>query len=110
MVDDRSSADDQRGCRRFRCHGQVIFSWIHRGEPRYGVAVNFGENGICIMTHRLMKVGTIIHLRLVGETAIDALSPMNPRSMALAEIKWCQTIDDAYSTTYCYGLKYLVEH
>ena len=108
MKQQRASMKEKRVSSRFRCYGEVTFSRMHRDDRRQGVVVNFCEDGMCILTHYPVNVGTGFYLRLTGKTDTDPGSPMKPRSMALAETRWCESIKENMAVRYCVGLKYLI--
>ena len=81
---------------------------MHRDEYWKGFIVNYSEDGICVISDRQMKPGSGIYLRIAGQTETDPSVPTKPRSMAIAEVKWCEMVKDRFAAKYCLGLKYML--
>ena len=107
MKENGSTKKESRNCFRFNCQGMVLLRTKYCDEPWEGMAVNFSEDGICVLTNRPLKPGSGIYLRTAGQTETDPAVLSKPRSMAVAEVKRCEMIEDQFSGRYCLGLKYL---
>ena len=74
-----------------------------------GVMRNFSHEGSYIETSHKYKSGTILIMRTVRYPQVPSsvVDEEKPRSICLAEVRWCQEISDVYSIRYGVGLKYL---
>lgn len=73
-----------------------------------GILRNFSSQGSYVETTHKFEAGAILIVRMVryapsSSTAAD----YQPRSIALAEVKWCRKLSEEMSDRYGMGLRYL---
>ena len=87
-----------------------IFLRTDRSDPGYTAKmVNYGGGGMCFESSRLLKPGTSVLCRLqdCSFNTADSKSFEGPRTISLAEVRWCKELRVIGKPCFGIGVKYI---
>ena len=101
---------DLRSCERADCKAGIVFSLFNQSGTRTGSVINCSEGGLLFTTDRPFHIGSTIFIRLSGsETVLSSRPGMKgPRTVSMAEVRWCREEDLGHNIRYRMGAKYLI--
>ena len=95
---------EKREDERLGCDSAVHWSYFNRGGTFLGTVRNCSRNGCYFETPQPVAGGGTIHLRLdPNESPSEREGGQHLRWNVLAEVRWCQKIEDGYGL----GVKYV---
>jgi hypothetical protein len=100
---------DKRAGKRYSCEISVACRYFNGEETSYGKLLNYSEAGVYLESVSLFKEKSIIFIRVEEILSNAAQSNVNcaPRTITLAEVRWCKKISDADIARYAIGARYL---
>ena len=71
--------------------------------------VNYGGGGMCLQSSRLIKPGTSLLCKLqdCSFNSADSQSFEGPRTISIAEVRWCKELRDIDKPCFGIGVKYI---
>jgi len=101
---------DLRSCQRADCNANLIFSLFNQNVGRTGFLVNCSETGLLFTTDSPLKTGATVFIRLSKAEDLPPGSAVvsRPRSVCVAEVRWCHEEKKGHGTRYMIGAKYLI--
>lgn len=108
----KSTGDkEKRRDERFACRSPVEWTYFNRPERYSGQMCNFSLNGACFECPQALMKGATILVRLEGHPAECRPECRGgsdcpwPRTMILAEVKWCRGISGSAPPRFGVGVK-----
>jgi len=78
--------------------------------PDQAESVNFSASGMFFVSHRQLSKGATLHIRAASNAALEGdrgPDTGRPRTVALAQVKWCKPIAGSSSSRFGVGVRYL---
>lgn len=99
---------DKRAGNRYSCELSVACRYFNGEENSYGKLLNYSKAGVYLESASLFKEKSIIFIRIEEILSNSAQLNLNfaPRTITLAEVRWCKKISDAGIARYAIGAKY----
>jgi hypothetical protein len=100
---------DRRACDRSRCSADIAFSYFNGKHCYEAQTLNLCSSGMSFQSKLFLKPGSTVYIRLVKVNSSGADSGVceDIRSVALAEVKWCNEQPGANDPSYNVGVKYV---
>ena len=97
--------------RAFERHGydaEIAFSYFNKKHSYNAEILNFGLGGMCFKSNLALQPGATICIRFIKNHPDGSSSGYceGLRSVALAEIKWCNELPGSEASYYGVGAKY----
>ena len=104
-MDDTS---EKRASERRTCNALISFSHFNQIPSYEAKILNCGAGGMCFQSSHFLRPGAILCIRVKeGQSFASLKDNCNGlRCMSLAEVKWCNEVPGAESSTYGVGVKY----
>lgn len=99
---------DKRAGKRYSCDISVACRYFNGEENSYGKLLNYSKAGVYLESVSLFKEKSIIFIRVEEILSNVVQSNLNcaPRTITLAEVRWCKKIKDAGIARYAIGARY----
>jgi hypothetical protein len=99
---------DKRAGQRYSCDISVACTYFNGEENSYGKLLNYSKAGVYLESVSLFKEKSIIFIRVEEILSNGAQSNINcaPRTITLAEVRWCKKISDAGIARWGIGARY----
>ena len=100
--------NEKRHAERWPHMAPISFSYFNKEAFFEAQTLNCGSGGIGFKSNFFLKPGTTVFIRLKKTNANGSGKGVSraPRSMALAEVKWCRKISDIDVPAYGVGVGY----
>jgi hypothetical protein len=103
---------EKRTSPRHKKEASILCSFFRtdRSDPGYTAKmVNYGGGGMCLQSSRLIKPGTSLLCKLqdCSFSSADSQSFEGPRTISIAEVRWCKEISDIGKSCFGIGVKYI---
>ena len=101
--------DERRACDRKRCSADIAFSYFNAKRCYEARTLDLCSNGMSFKSDLFLKPGTTVYIRLVkvNSHSSDFGMCQDMRSVALAEVKWCNEQPGVNESSYNVGVKYV---
>jgi DNA-binding NarL/FixJ family response regulator len=105
-----SQFTEKRKQNRWQFEAPIVYSKFHSGIDHSTRSYNFSDTGLCLKMESPIPMGTPVfvrvengHASVVAKKAGDAC----PRTVGLAEVRWCRKVENDGELFYQVGMKYL---
>ena len=104
------SNGERRLSERSSCDGLVRFAVFHRAEDQRAVITDYSREGLGLQSGRELKPGCYLSLRveIIRSAGSEQVCEVSVRSIGIAEVKWCQPVEDEVQTLFAAGIKFLL--
>ena len=87
----------------------IVYSKFHSGIDHASQSLNFSDTGLCVKMDNPIPKGTPVFVRVESMTITkdSKTQDLFPRTVGLAEVRWCRKIDTGAEPFYQVGMKYL---
>ncbi|KPJ75591.1 MAG: hypothetical protein AMJ54_14485 [Deltaproteobacteria bacterium SG8_13] len=101
---------EKRISERCSCGGSIRFGLFNREQTHGACVTDFSEQGLGIQSKLELKRGLYLLIRLDGirPGKPDVFRKANLRSIGIAEVKWCRSVEDGSDTAFAAGIKFLL--
>lgn len=104
-----NSYEERRACERSSCAADIAFSYFNGKHYYEAQTLDLCSGGMSFNSSLFLKPGTTVYIRLVKVNSQGSESGLchDIRSVALAEVKWCNELPGANESSYNVGVKYV---
>jgi hypothetical protein len=97
---------ERRNMERRWCRCEAHWSYFNKESCVKGHVLNFSLGGSYFETARPIIPGTTVLIRVLQCTDLMSEHPKDLRFNAIAEVKWCQEMQDLEKAWYGVGVRY----
>ena len=99
---------EKRACERHCYAADIAFSYFNKKNSYNAEILNLGMGGMCFKSNLSLQPGATVCIRLKKNNPNGTCSDYceGLRSVALAEIKWCNELPGSEASYYGVGAKY----
>ena len=99
---------EKRACERQHYTAPILYSYFNKKRLFNAQTLNHCANGMYIKSNFSLKPGSAVYIRTKFPPSIRFCSDSheNLRSAILAEVKWCEHVNEENDSYYGVGVKY----
>ena len=104
-----ATTEEKRSDLRYRFRASIIYAAFNTNNYHDAEVVDVGKKGMSFRSRSPLKPGASIFIRMekYSNVSSDIAAEMRPRSVTLAEVKWCRELISIFETHYHIGVIYL---
>ena len=99
---------EKRACERHGYAADIAFSYFNKEHSYNAETINLCTGGMCFKSNLWLQPGATVCIRLtkIHPDGLVSGACEGLRSVALAEVKWCNELPGAKALPYSVGVKY----
>jgi hypothetical protein len=104
-----ANTGEKRSCIRYHFMASIIYAPFNTNNYHDGEVVDVSEKGMSFRSRVPLKPGSAIFIRTQKYCRMisNANAEIRPRTVTLAEVKWCRELTSKYETLFDIGVIYL---
>ena len=99
---------ENRSSERYRFKTAVVLRHFNSEADFHAMLINYSKCGLCLQSNTRFDANSVVIVQLISENSILTTHKIQKgfRSVAVAEVKWCNEIFSDYGFCFEAGLRY----
>jgi hypothetical protein len=104
-----ATTEGKRSGIRLHFKASIVYAPFNTSNYQDAEVVDVSETGMCFRSRTPLKPGAVVFIRMEKYSPMisNINSEIRPRSVTLAEVKWCGELFSKFETLYDIGVIYL---
>ena len=104
-----ATTEEKRSCIRLHFRASIVYAPFNTSHYHDAEVIDVGEKGMCFRSGAPLKPGAVVFIRMEKYSGMisNIRAEVRPRTVTLAEVKWCRELFSKFEALYHIGVMYL---